>query len=296
MDKLNFAGPAAHLPSDAPRAPLPVIGQLLIAAGRLSPDAAGRVAAQQKQSGLPFGETAVALGLVSNDDVRAALARQFDYPVLSPGDDGVAPELVAAFAPQSPRVEALRQLRSQLVLQRLANPARRTVAIVGLDRGEGRSWLAANLAVAFSQLGEHTLLVDADLRHPRQHELFRVGTGNGLAARLAERSAGPGIAAHPRLARLAVLPAGNLPPNPQELLARPAFATELALAREHFEMVIVDTPADQVGADARLVAAACGSAVIVARRHHTASKALGHFANSLREAGVTVAGGVLLDF
>lgn len=280
----------------AGRLAFPHVGELLVSGGVLPADAVGRVMARQRELGIPFGEAAVDLGLVTRADVLLALAHQFDYPVLPVGDQGVSPELVAAFEPNSERVEALRQLRSQLVLRRAAEPRLNTIAVVGVGRGEGRSWLAANLAVLFSQLGERTLLMDGDLRHPRQQELFRLAPAGGLTSRLAERGEKCALQPHPRFGQLSVLQAGIVPPNPQELLARPAFGAQLAVARDSFQMTLVDTPAAEIGADAQLVAATCGSAVVVARRHASSQPRVARLAASLREAGVNVIGGVLLDF
>ena len=280
----------------AGRLAFPHVGELLVSGGVLPADAVGRVMARQRELGIPFGEAAVDLGLVTRADVLLALAHQFDYPVLPVGDQGVSPELVAAFEPNSERVEALRQLRSQLVLRRAAEPRLNTIAVVSVGRGEGRSWLAANLAVLFSQLGERTLLIDGDLRHPRQQELFRLAPAGGLTSRLAERGEKCALQPHPRFGQLSVLQAGIVPPNPQELLARPAFGAQLAVARDSFQMTLVDTPAAEIGADAQLVAATCGSAVVVARRHASSQPRVARLAASLREAGVNVIGGVLLDF
>ena len=177
----HFHGHGAAAGHAAGRIAFPHLGELLVSGGVLPADAVGRVMARQRELGVPFGEAAVDLGLVSQADVLVALAHQFDYPVLPAGDQGVSPELVAAFEPNSERVEALRQLRSQLVLRRAANPQLNTVAVVGAGRSEGRSWLAANLAVLFSQLGERTLLIGCDLRFPRQQSLFRLAPAGGLA-------------------------------------------------------------------------------------------------------------------
>ncbi len=292
----HFHGHGAAAGHAAGRIAFPHLGELLVSGGVLPADAVGRVMARQRELGVPFGEAAVDLGLVSQADVLVALAHQFDYPVLPAGDQGVSPELVAAFEPNSERVEALRQLRSQLVLRRAAEPRLNTIAVVGVGRGEGRSWLAANLAVLFSQLGERTLLIDGDLRHPRQQELFRLAPAGGLTSRLAERGEKCALQPHPRFGQLSVLQAGIVPPNPQELLARPAFGAQLAVARDSFQMTLVDTPAAEIGADAQLVAATCGSAVVVARRHASSQPRVARLAASLREAGVNVIGGVLLDF
>ena len=296
MDMKSFSGHSQVSAFEKPPVAFPNLGEILVSTGRLSADAVARVTARQRERGIPFGAAAIELGLVTQADVHAALSRQFDYPVLSAGDQGADPELVAAFDPTSPRVEALRKLRSQLVLRRMANPMLRTVAIVGPVRGEGRSWLAANLAVLFSQLGERTLLVDCDLRFPRQQSLFRLPPAGGLAARLAERGEKGAIQPHPRFDQLSVLQAGIVPPNPQELLARRAFGAQISVARDTYDMTLVDTPADETGADARLVAATCGSAIVVARRHASVHKRVAELSAGLRGAGVAVIGGVLLDF
>ena len=88
------------------------------------------------------------------------------------------------------------------------------LTIVGAERGEGRTYLAANLAIVFSQLGERTLLVDADLREPRQHFLFHLENQVGFSTLLAGRSREEAIVRIPDLAGLSVLPAGPTPPNP----------------------------------------------------------------------------------
>lgn len=296
MDMKNFPGRNPVPAFETQQMGFPNLGEILVSTGRLDALAVERVTARQKARGIPFGAAAVELGLVSQADVHAALSRQFDYPVLAAGDQGADPELVAAFEPNSPRVEALRKLRSQLVLRRMTNPQLCSVAVVGAARGEGRSWLAANLAVLFSQLGERTLLVDCDLRFPRQQSLFRLPPAGGLAARLAERGEKGAIQPHPRFDHLSVLQAGIVPPNPQELLARRAFGAQISVARDTYDMTLVDTPADETGADARLVAATCGSAIVVARRHASVHKRVAELSTGLREAGVVVIGGVLLDF
>jgi len=296
MDMKNFPGRIPVPAFGTQQMGFPNLGEILVSSGRLDAVAVERVTARQKARGIPFGAAAVELGLVSQADVQAALSRQFDYPVLTAGDQGADPELVAAFEPNSPRVEALRKLRSQLVLRRMTNPQLCSVAVVGAARGEGRSWLAANLAVLFAQLGERTLLMDCDLRFPRQQSLFRLPPAGGLAARLAERGEKGAILPHPRFDHLSVLQAGIVPPNPQELLARRAFGAQIAVARDTYDMTLVDTPADETGADARLVAATCGSAIVVARRHASVHKRVAELSSGLREAGVVVIGGVLLDF
>jgi Mrp family chromosome partitioning ATPase len=117
------------------------------------------------------------------------------------------------------------------------------LAIVSPGREEGRTYLAANLAVVFSQLGERTLLIDADMRHPRQHVLFGLPNRGGLSSLLAGRAGADVIELVAPLTNLSVLPAGPQPPNPQELLGRPVFQNFLAELDKEFDVVIIDTPA-----------------------------------------------------
>lgn len=271
------------------------IGAILIDNGRLTPDAAERILKLQKEQGLRFGDAAIQLGLLTEADIQQALSRQYDYPYLMPGDERVSEEVVAAFKPFSPIVEQLRAVRSQLMLRWFdADVGHKTLAVVSASRADGRSFTAANLAVVFSQLGERTLLIDADLRNPSQHQLFRLENKLGLSSLLAGRAElAEAVIRIPGLIDLSVLPAGATPPNPQELLARPVFNALMATAAGQYDIVIVDTPAGTETADSQTIAARTRGAVVVARRNATSSPALQVFVTSLQHSGVTVVGSVL---
>lgn len=270
------------------------IGAILVDTGRLSTDNAERILRLQKERGLRFGDAAMDLGLLSEDDVRFALASQFDYPYLPPGDNSLSHELVAAYQPFSPVVEHLRALRSQLMLRWFgAEMRRKTLAIVSPGSDDGRSFIAANLAIVFSQLGERTLLIDADLRHPRQHELFKLGNGAGLSELLAGRAGAEAVVQLPSLLGLSVLPAGAVPPNPQELLGRPAFAETLNSLSRDFDVVIIDTPAAGKYADVLTIAVRAGAALMLARKNRSSLPEVAQFTRNLQQSGTTLVGSVL---
>ena len=271
------------------------IGAILIDNGRLTPEAAERILKLQKEQGLRFGDAAIQLGLLSEADIQQALSRQYDYPYLMPGDERVSEEVVAAFKPFSPIVEQLRAVRSQLMLRWFdAEIGHKTLAVVSASRADGRSFTAANLAVVFSQLGERTLLIDADLRNPSQHQLFRLENKLGLSSLLAGRAElAEAVTRIPGLIDLSVLPAGATPPNPQELLARPVFNALMATAAGQYDIVIVDTPAGAETADSQTVAARTRGAVVVARKDRSSAPALQAFVTSLQHSGVAVVGAVL---
>jgi len=275
------------------------LGGILIDSGLLKPEDIERILLLQKEKNLRFGEAAVRLGLLSEADVQYALSRQFSYAYLrSTGNDKkpVSDELIAAYQPFSPRVEELRALRTQLMLRWFDKADQHQVlTVIGAGRGDGRSRLAANLAIVFAQLGERTLLIDADLRNPRQHELFYLANKIGFSTVLAGRSREEAIVRIPDLAGLCVLPAGPVPPNPLELLNRLNFDELMIQAKSNFDIVIVDTPALAVGEDAALIAVRIGAAIAIARNGHTRADAFGGMVQDLMNAGVNVVGSVLND-
>jgi receptor protein-tyrosine kinase len=205
--------------------------------------------------------------------------------------------VIAAYDPFSAEVEALRALRTQLLL-RLAHEERRRsrIAIISPQSGDGRSYLAANLAVVFSQLGERTLLVDADLRRPNQHLLFGLENRMGLSAMLSGRCGYEAIQRVPALANLSLLTSGSIPPNPQELLGRSIFAQLLDRMSSEFSVVIIDTPPGNSHAESLTIAGRAGSAVVVARRNVSRLNGVRDMAQSLSHAHVALVGAVLNEF
>lgn len=272
------------------------IGAILMDSGALSPENAERILLLQKQEGLRFGEAAVRLGILSEADIQYALSRQFSYAYLRTAKENqpLSEELVAAYQPFSPRVEQLRAIRSQLMLRWFdKNDERQILTIVGTEKGEGRSYLAANLAVVFSQLGERTLLIDANMRSPRQHELFLLQNKVGLSTILSGRSRDEAIIRITDLAGLCVLPSGPVPPNPSELLSRINFDEMLIQMRAQFDVVIIDTPSLTEGDDGAMIAVRTGAALAVARSGQTRVSLFNDMVQGLMNAGVAVVGSVL---
>jgi protein-tyrosine kinase len=288
------AGLTGGMPAGAARRAL---GAILVDAGRLDAGATEQILHRQREHGQRFGQAAISLGLLTAADVELGLARQFDFPYLLQGDSALSEELVLAYQPFGAQAEALRMLRSEL-LQRWFGAGRRqhALAITSAHAQEGRSFLAANLAVAFSQLGKRTLLIDADLRQPRQHALFGLPNGMGLSALLSGRAGLAAIAPIAGLPGLSVLGSGIAPPNPAELLARPAFAQLLDELAHSYEVVLIDTPAALDCVDARGVAASAGAALVVARKDASALGAVTQLAATMGQGGIAVLGAVLNEF
>lgn len=274
------------------------LGAILLDSGKITVDEAERIMHLQKEQGIRFGDAAVALGIINEADVQLALARQFNYPYLISGDGSASAELVAAFAPFSPQVETLRGLRSQLMLRWFsADMPRKTLAIISPGRNEGRSYLAANLAIVFSQLGERTLLIDADLRNPKQHTLFQLENRTGLSAALAGQGGGSsGPQRIPNFIDLSVLTAGGIPPNPQELLGQSHFQRLIEKFESEYDVILIDTPSGNDYADAQSITSYVGGALMVTRRGHTKVKAVNLLAANMRQFGIKVVGSVLSEF
>lgn len=271
------------------------IGALLLTAGRLTPEQLERVLRAQKDDPRRFGQIAVALRYVSDGDVRQALAQQFEYSYLEPGQAGISEEVSIAYRPDGRDVEALRALRTQLKLRWFDGAsAGRALAIISPRHRDGRSYLAANLAVALSQIGERTLLIDADMRRPRQHQVFQLPDANGLSTILVGRDDAGAIRHLPQLANLSVLPAGPTPPNPVELLERPTFSRLLDHLREHYDAILVDTPAAAEHSDAHTAALRCHAALMVVRKNATRVVEAKALADAVRSAEII--GTVLNEF
>ena len=274
------------------------LGSILVEDGKLGERDVAEVVALQRDEGLRFGEAALRLALITPDDLHRAIARQYGFPSPLSRSDGISSELVVAYEPQDPRAEELRTLRTQLLIRWHNTGIRRQrmLAVVSPGRGEGRSYVAANLAVVFAQLGERTLLIDADLRSPRQHRIFNINSRIGLSSVLAGRADRDAVVPVTALGSLSILPAGARPPNPQELLLRPAMAGLLDDLESDFDVILFDTPPAAHYADAQSLAYRAGSAMVIARRDHTRIADTASVVRDLNEAGTHIVGTLFNSF
>jgi protein-tyrosine kinase len=271
------------------------IGALLLESGKITPENAENILRLQKELNIRFGEAAVRLGFVSEADIQQILAQQFDYPYLRKGSEKFSSKLVAAYEPFDPQVETLRAIRSQLMLRWISR-GRKSLVILEVDPGDGASLFAANLGIVFSQLGEHTLLIDANLRTPSQQDLFDLQDRRGLSDILAGRAGADAISKIDSFVDLSVLTSGTLPPNPQELLSRIAFKNFNAQLEARYDVVLYDVSAYKVGSDALAISAIAGGVIIVVRKNKTALKDVDLMLEKIKAVGAEVIGTVLLEF
>jgi protein-tyrosine kinase len=273
------------------------VGAILMDEGKLSAADAEQVLKRQRELGWRFGEAAIELNFITDADLQQALAKQYEFPYLVSGPEGVSKELIAAWDPFHAVVEELRAVRTQL-LMRWFNPGagRRTLAITSPCAREGRSFIAANLAVVFSQLGQRTLLVDADFRAPRQQSIFNISDRYGLSSALSGRSDLSAAAPVAGLTGLAVLPAGPLPPNPLELLSRGAFAALLSKAQAEYDVILIDTPPVTEYADASAITFRAGDALMISRKDETRLADTEQAMRELSDASARVVGTLMNSY
>lgn len=269
------------------------IGEIFRETHRLEADQIEAILAHQREHGMLFGESAIALKMVDSHDVMWALSRQFHYPYALDSRKRFDAELVTATTPFSSVSETFRSIRSQLIRRSEHDTQRRALAVVSADSGDGKTFFAANLAIAFSQLGRRTLLIDGDMRSPRLHKLFGLDNSRGLSSILAGRLSARVLAPVADLPSLFVLPVGVAPPNPLELLESPAFGLLIKELLGKFDHVIIDSPSAIVGADAGVIAARSGAFVSVARAGQTCMASMIELVASLRDTTTLSLGFVL---
>ncbi len=269
------------------------MGPMLVAMGKLSPKDLSMVLAAQKKHGLRFGEAALKLGLVSTEDIDAILAEQFAYTRTPGASSKLDHRLSALFQPDSLQAEALRSLRSELLLRYFNPQPHRALALVSAEDAAGSALTAANLAISFAQLGLRTLLIDSNLRAPQLNALFDLHEhAPGLSDWLAERTAVVPTAIE-AVRNLGVLPAGTRAPNPQELLASKHYQERIGALALRFDVTLISTAPMDSNRDAQLVAAQAGAALLLARAHVTHTKSLAAISTRLRELGVRLVGASL---
>lgn len=184
-------------------------------------------------------------------------------------------ELVAQHLPKSQMSEAFRALRTALLLSKAGHPPQVILVTSALPR-EGKTTAAANLAVTLAQLGDRTLLIDADLRKPGVGRLLNLN-GNkyaGLSSYLAGVSSLDLVTVqHPAIPNLSAIPTGPLPPNPADLLSSHRLADAITELRSKFKFIVIDTPPVMAATDAVILSVKADGVVMVVRSGETPKEA-----------------------
>ncbi|SOE00774.1 polysaccharide biosynthesis tyrosine autokinase [Caenispirillum bisanense] len=282
------AEPAEVAPSDTKKS----LGRLLVQMGRMSSRDVDRVLQKQMEDNCSFGEAAVALRLVTQRDIMEALARQYQYPTLQGMErrDGMSRELVVGHEPFGAAAEEFRAIRTSLLHSHVSEGLR-SLAVVGVHEGAGATYFASNLALSMAQMTLPTILVESNLRSPRIAEMWNMPRrSRGLSEVLRHHDGDPSAVITEVVPNLSVLLCGAEPPNPQELLCSPEFAQLTQWLESRYRVVIYDTAPAKEFADARVVGAVVGSAIVVARRNRSRTRDTTEIVERLETVGCNVAG------
>lgn len=190
--------------------------------------------------------------------------------------------------PKSPVVEAFRTLRTNLQFLDFEGHLK-SLGITSALPGEGKSTVAANLAVAIAQAGRSAVLVDADLRRPELHRIFGVANRVGLTNLLVD-GAGEEALQSTKVDGLRLLTSGPLPPNPAELLSSPEMERVIALLGSSADVVIYDTPPATAVTDAAVLGAKIDGMLLVLRLGKAPRDAVMRAKKLLENANVRVLG------
>jgi capsular exopolysaccharide synthesis family protein len=216
-----------------------------------------------------------------------------DQPPEKRSVEGLSPLLVSFNRPNGPEAEAFRAARRELTAA-LNSRGHQVVTVTSPGPGDGKSVVAANLAISLAQSGKRVMLVDCDLRTPRVQELFKIGRlGDSLKSimasevdlRMAVRSC--------EVANLFLLPAGRGPMDPTDLLTRPKFCELLAELKMQYEYVIVDAPPTLAEAELAVLAQCADGAVLVVRAGADCRSRSDRAQGDLIGAGTRVLGAVV---
>lgn len=252
-------------------------------------------------TGLVLAAGVVLFIVYLDDTVRSAidLSRLNAGPLLASVRKFPKPEkgrshLFVADRPGSDEAEAIRLLRTNIRLASTAQPLG-TLAVSSPNASEGTSTIAANLAVAFAQVGLATALVDADVRQPQQHRIFQVENDRGLTTLLTDANKNwLEVALDTGIHDLVIIPSGAVPPGATaDLLSLTQLSEILEDLKSAFDVVIIDTPPILPVSDALVVASHTDGIVLVCRSGHTKIEALRRSAETLQRGAVRIVGVVL---
>jgi len=190
-------------------------------------------------------------------------------------------------------LEAFRVLRTNLRFIRVQRPDAKVFTISSVAASEGKTTIASNLASTLASEGNRVLVIDADLRRPSIHTVFRIERSPGLADALIDKANTSHAVHRSHIEGLTLLPAGSVAPNPSELLGSEVFRDLLARARSSFDIVIVDTPPLLAVTDPSLVASVTDGLLLVVRAGVTDRNALAMSCAELRRMQIPVLGVVM---
>lgn len=208
-------------------------------------------------------------------------------------------ELIAELDPKSPISEVFRTLRTNIQFMNTKGKLK-TILVTSTFPEEGKSWVASNLAVTFAQAGKKVVIIDADMRKGRQYSIFGVSPIPGLSNYLSgigmdedEELDIVDFVQETEVDNLFIIPAGNIPPNPSELLISPQMVDLLDQLKELCDIVILDGTPNELVTDSLILARLVDSTVIVTASKETKKENLRRAITNIQNVGGKIAGVVV---
>ncbi len=205
-------------------------------------------------------------------------------------------ELIAHKDPKSPVSEIFRTLRTNIQFMS-SNKKLKTLLVTSTYPGEGKSWVSSNLAVAFAQAGKRVILIDADMRKGRIYNIFgvlpRPGLSNYLSGVTENSQEANNLINYLReteVPNLYVMPAGNIPPNPSELLITPQMVNLLEDLKQECDLIIIDGTPSKLVTDAVILSRIVDSTIVITAHNQTKKDDLQKVIRDIKNVGGNIAG------
>jgi len=229
--------------------------------------------------------------IVNIEDIRRRMKRQGKE--LTPQDEArIESKMITRFSPKSPISEAYRSLRTNIQFSDIDNP-KRVILMTSSATKEGKSTTCVNLAITFAQTGSRVLLVDSDLRRPTLHNFFNVDKMYGLSNVLIGSLAFNDVIKRTEVENLDVITAGDIPPNPAEMVASERMKAFLDEARGRYDVVLLDSPPVVAVTDAAILTTRADATIIVVSSGMTGRSELKRALALIKSVGSNVLGIVL---
>lgn len=204
-------------------------------------------------------------------------------------------EIITFNDPKSPIAEVFKTLRTNM--QFMSNKEETlTLLVTSTVPGEGKSWVTSNLAVAFAQTGKKVIIIDSDMRKGRLHNIFETPIYPGLSNYLAETEEDNQIEnfiCETEVENLFVIPAGNVPPNPSELLSSEKMVKGLEEMKEKFDVILFDSTPCMLVTDAVIISRIVDYTIIVSSHKTTKIEDLKTVQKNIENVGGKIAGVVI---
>ena len=229
--------------------------------------------------------------IVNIEDIRRRMKRQ-GKELTAQDEARIESKMITRFSPKSPISEAYRSLRTNIQFSDIDNP-KRVILMTSSATKEGKSTTCVNLAITFAQTGSRVLLVDSDLRRPTLHNFFNLDKMYGLSNVLIGSLAFSDVIKRTEVENLDVITAGDIPPNPAEMVASERMKAFLEEARSRYDVVMLDSPPVVAVTDAAILTTRADATIVVVSSGMTGRSELKRALGLIESVGSHVLGVIL---